>query len=53
MDVKNSFLSGMIEEEVDIEHPKGFETLDPESHVYQLKRALYGLKQEPVLGTPG
>jgi len=47
MDVKTSFLKGMIEEEVYIEQPKGFETLDRESHVCLLKRALYGLKQAP------
>eukprot|EP00253_Pinus_taeda_P033740 PITA_33740 len=44
MDVKTSFLNGEIEEEVYIEQPKGFETFDRESHVCQLKRALYGLK---------
>ena len=47
MDVKTTFLSGQIEEEVYIEEPKGFETFDRESHVYKLKRALYGLKQAP------
>jgi len=47
MDVNNSFLNGMIEEEVYIEQPKGLETLDCESHVCLLKRALYGLKQAP------
>ena len=47
MDVKTTFLNGKIEEEVYIEQPKGFETLDCESHVYRLKRALYGLKQAP------
>ena len=47
MDVKNVFLNGVIEEEVYIEQPKGFETFDSESHVCKLKRALYGLKQAP------
>eukprot|EP00253_Pinus_taeda_P009095 PITA_09095 len=45
MDVKTAFLNGMIEEEVYIEQPGGFENLDHESHVCRLKRALYGLKQ--------
>ena len=47
MDLKTTFLNGMIEEEVYIEEPEGFETLDRQLHVCQLKRALYGLKQEP------
>ena len=47
MDVKTTLLNDMIEEDVYIEKPKGFETLDCESHVWRLKRALYGLKQAP------
>ena len=47
MDVKTTFLNGMIEEEVYIKQPEGFETMDHESHVCRLKRALYGLKQAP------
>lgn len=47
MDVKTTFLNGMIEEEVYIEQPKGFETFNRESHVCKLKRVLYGLKQAP------
>jgi hypothetical protein len=47
MDVKTTFLNGIIEEEVYIEQPEGFEAFDRESHVCRLKRALYGLKQAP------
>ena len=47
MDLKIAFLNGMINEEVYIEQPKGFETFDRESHVCRPKRALYGLKQAP------
>ena len=47
MDVKTAFLNGIIEEEVYIEHPEGFEIFNSESHVCQLNRALYGLKQAP------
>ena len=47
MDVKTAFLNGVIEEEVYIEQPEGFETFDKESHECRLKRALYGLKQAP------
>jgi len=47
MDVKTMFLNGIIEEEVYIEQPEGFEIFSSESHVCRLKRALYGLKQAP------
>jgi hypothetical protein len=47
MDVKTSFLNGVIEEEVYIEQPQGFEVEDRKSHVCKLKKALYGLKQAP------
>jgi len=47
MGVKTAFLNGMIEEEVYIEQHEGFETLDHESHVCRLKRALHGLKKAP------
>jgi hypothetical protein len=44
MDVKTSFLNGIIKEEVYIEKPQGFEVNGKESHVSRLKKALYGLK---------
>jgi hypothetical protein len=47
MDVKTTFLNGVIEEEVYIEKPQGFEVHGRESHVCRLKKALYGLKQAP------
>ena len=47
MDVKTVFLNGVIEEEVYIEQLKGFEIFSSDSYVCRLKRALYGLKQEP------
>ena len=47
MDVKTTFLNGVIEEEVYIEQPLGFETHDKETHVCRLKKALYWLKQAP------
>lgn len=37
MDVKTTFLNGMIEEEVYIKQPKGFEAFYKESHVCRLK----------------
>jgi hypothetical protein len=47
MDVKTTFLNGVIEEEVYIEKPQGFVIHGKESHVCRLKKALYGLKQAP------
>jgi hypothetical protein len=47
MDVKIAFLNGVIEEEVYIEKPQGFEVHLREMHVCRLNKALYGLKQAP------
>ena len=45
MDVKTSFMHGMLQEEVYVEQPWGFEVEDQRTHVCRLKKALYGLKQ--------
>ena len=47
MDVKTTFLNGLIEEELYIEQPQGFKIDDQETHVCKIKKALYGLKQAP------
>ena len=47
MDVNTTFLNGVIQEEVYIEQPQGFEVHGRESHICRLKKALYGLKKAP------
>ena len=48
MDVKTTFLNGVVDEEVYVEQPLGFETHGRKTHVCKLKKALYGLKHEPM-----
>jgi hypothetical protein len=47
MDVNKIFLNSLIEEEVYVEHPQGFETHDSQEHVCILKKYFYGLKKSP------
>ncbi|GKA83317.1 retrovirus-related pol polyprotein from transposon TNT 1-94 [Tanacetum coccineum] len=47
MDVKTAFLNGELKEEVYVSQPKGFVDPDHPTHVYRLKKALYGLNQAP------
>jgi hypothetical protein len=47
MDVKSAFLNVMLQEEVYVAQPMGFQGPHHPQHVYKLKRALYGLKQTP------
>ncbi|GJR09235.1 retrovirus-related pol polyprotein from transposon TNT 1-94 [Tanacetum coccineum] len=44
MDVKTSFLNGELKEEVYVCQPEGFVNPDYPTHVYRLKKALYGFK---------
>nr|GFC27937.1 retrovirus-related Pol polyprotein from transposon TNT 1-94 [Tanacetum cinerariifolium]GFC27951.1 retrovirus-related Pol polyprotein from transposon TNT 1-94 [Tanacetum cinerariifolium] len=47
MDVKTSFLNGILKEEVYVGQPLGFVSKQYPDHVYALDKALYGLKQAP------
>jgi hypothetical protein len=47
MDVKTAFLNKVVEEEIYVEQPEGFETFNRDTHVCKLKRALSGLKHAP------
>lgn len=47
MDMKTTFLHGILQEEVYIKQPQGFEVEDKKTHVFMLKKVSYGLKQAP------
>ena len=50
MDMKLTFLYGVLEEEVYIEQPQGYEVKEKEDKVLKLKKVLYGLKKLQELG---
>ena len=50
MDVKSTFLNGILEEEVYIEQLEGFVDENNKEKVCKLHKALYGLKQPLELG---
>jgi len=47
IDVKITFLNGLIQEEVFVEQPPRFESETLPQHVFKLNKALCGLKQVP------
>ncbi|GJS80744.1 retrovirus-related pol polyprotein from transposon TNT 1-94 [Tanacetum coccineum] len=49
MDVKTTFLNGELKEEVYVCQPEGFVDPDHLTHVYRLKKALYGLNHQWIL----
>ncbi|GJS66296.1 retrovirus-related pol polyprotein from transposon TNT 1-94 [Tanacetum coccineum] len=52
MDAMTAFLNGALKEEVYVSQPEGFVDPDHPTHVYRLKKALYGLKHAPGHDTP-
>jgi len=47
MDVKSAFLNGIVNEEIFVSQPLGFEDHIYPNHVYKLRKVVYGLKQAP------
>ena len=47
MGMKSAFLNGVLDEEVYVAQPPGFEQIGAEHKVYRLRKALYGLRQAP------
>ena len=47
MDVKSTFLNGILDEEVHIEQPEGFIDPNKKDMIYKLNKELHGLKQAP------
>jgi hypothetical protein len=47
MDVKSDFLNRELEEEVFIEQLEGFQLSEKVHYVFKLKKAMYGLNQDP------
>nr|GEU87167.1 hypothetical protein [Tanacetum cinerariifolium] len=47
MDVKSDFLYGILDEEVYVMQPSGFQDLEFPTRVYKVEKAMYGLHQAP------
>ncbi|GKE52583.1 retrovirus-related pol polyprotein from transposon TNT 1-94 [Tanacetum coccineum] len=53
INIKTAFLNGELCEVLYVSQPKGFVDQDKPNHVYQLKKALYGLKRALRVGNVG
>ena len=47
MDIKSAFLNEELKEEVYLQQPPGFESIEFPDHCYKLEKAVYGLKHAP------
>jgi transposase InsO family protein len=47
LDVKTAFLHGILEDDIYMTQPEGFQVPGKEEYVCKLKKSLYGLKQSP------
>lgn len=45
--MKLDFLNGLLEDEVNVKQPPGFEVKGQEGNVYKVRKTLYGLKKIP------
>jgi hypothetical protein len=45
LDIKTTFLSGELKEDIYMLQPEGFQIKGHEEKVYKLKKSLYGFKQ--------
>lgn len=47
LDIKSTFLNGILEDEVYVDQPRGYEIRGKALKVYKPKKDLYGLKKAP------
>jgi hypothetical protein len=52
IDIQNTFMDGLLSEDVYMEQPPGFIHPSYPHHICKLKKALYGLKQAPLAWFP-
>lgn len=48
VDINQAFLMADIDGEVFVSQPEGFVVIGKETHVYKLRKSLYGLQRAPM-----